>query len=217
MEGSGTLRVTVRGRDLPAVTARFAGGPESGRVSLRPGILQPVLGLWATRADWEVRLPLQRVVVAGGSDDAMPIALARVLWYVVCPRDLVADLSAPQFHAAAGRHVLRGRLDRLGDWVRAVEVWSDPSGEGIERWSLWLRSGESALTVAYGRPLLQAVPGSVAAVAIPALGVRGSLTFTQVRSQSAQSIPRQPVPPGWECLPADSLFPLLEGLSAPRE
>ena len=217
MEGSGTLRVTVQGRDLPAVTARFAGSPDSGRVSLRPGILPPVLGLWASRSDWEIRLPMMRAVVSDGSDSSTPVRLARLLWYVVCPRDLVADLTAPQFRAAAGRWVLRGRLDRLGDWVRAVEVWSDPAGEGIERWSLWLRSGESALSVAYGRPLLQAAPGSAVAFAAPALGVRGSLTFTQLRSASPQPIPRLPVPHGWARLPADSLLPLLEGFSPPSE
>ena len=96
-------------------------------------------------------------------------------------------------------------------------VWSDPAGEGIERWSLWLRTGESALNVAYGRPLLQAAPGSAVAFAAPALGVRGSLTFTQLRSVSAQPIPRLPLPPGWTCLPADSLLPLLEGFSPPSE
>jgi len=217
MEGSGTLRVAVQGRDLPAVTARFAGSPDSGRVSLRPGILPPVLGLWASRADWEIRLPIQRVVVAGGSDSSTPVRLARLLWYVVCPRDLVADLTAPQLHAAAGRQVLRGRLDRLGDWVRAVEVWSDPTGQGIERWSLWLRSGESALSVAYGRPLLQVAPGSAVAFAAPSLGVRGDLTLTQIRSSAAQPLPRLPVPSGWACLPADSLLRLLEDFSPPRE
>lgn len=217
MEGSGTLRVKVKDRDLPAVTARFAGSPDSGRVSLRPGILPPVLGLWASRDDWEVRLPVQRVVVAGGSDSSTPVRLARLLWYVVCPRDLVADLTAPQFHEVSGRWVLRGRLDRLGDWVRAVEVWCDPGGQGIERWSLWVASGESALSVAYGRPLMQAVPGSALAFTAPALGVRGNLAFTQLRSSAAQPIPRLPFPPSWVSLPADSLLRLLGGFSPPSE
>jgi len=217
MEGSGTLRVTFRGRELPALTARFAGSPDSGRVALRPGILPPVLGLWASRDDWEIRLPSQRVLVAGGSDDAMPVRLARLLWYVVCPRDLVTDLTATHISFAGRRWMLHGRLDRLGDWVRAVEVQSDPMGEGIERWSLWLRSGESALSVAYGRPLRQAASGSAVAFAAPALGARGSLVLNQLRSSAAQAIPRLSVPPGWVSLPADSLLPLLEGFSPPAE
>jgi len=217
VEGSGALQVTLLGRKLPGVTARFCGAPDSGRVTLRPGILSPVLALWASGTDWRVGLPPRHVVVIGDAVGPDEIRLARLLWYIVCPRDLAADLTAATCRASDEGWILRGRLGDLGAWVRAVELQLDPSGEGIGRWSLWLATGSSAFSVAYDRPLLVATTGTAISFVAPPLGARGILTLNQFRISSTQQIVRPSVPPGWAILPADSLLRFLEGFSPAGE
>jgi hypothetical protein len=217
LEGSGPLRLKLPGRSLPVVTARFVVSPDSARATLRPGALAPVLSLWCAADGWQLMLPRQRAVVAGSAAGPDRIDVARLFWYLLRPRALALDLTAPEALASGGRWILRGRVDALGAWARGAEIEIDPATRAVVRWSIGLASGESALRVAYDPPVLEARAGTGIGFVVPALGGRGDLTLSRIRRSSAQPVPRPSIPPGWEVLTTEDVPRLLEALSKPAE
>jgi len=219
LEGSGVLHLELLGRAAPAMTARFALAPDSGRATLRPGMLPPILSLWISSRDWQLRLPRQRVVVLGTSEAADAGAgatdLARLLWYVLVPRALAAELADPQLLETKEGWILKGPVPRLASWARGAEIWVDPVTLAIERWSLWPSSGECVLRLAYDPPVAEIASGHVISFVGAWLGARGDLTLNQIRSGAIQLTSRQLVPDGWTSIPPSDLPGWLQGLSEP--
>jgi hypothetical protein len=177
-------------------------------------MLPPTVTLWSAGREWQVGLPRQKAVVRSPEPDAAPPgAAARLLWYLLVPRALAADLARPVLIESRGEWVLRGELSSVGEWARAAEVALDPATGGVRRWSLWLPSGASTLRVGYSRPVTDLADGVTASFFVPALGAEGDLALNQVRSRAAQGLPRQAIPSGWEILAAESLPEVLAGVS----
>jgi hypothetical protein len=223
----GTLRLEIEGRRFPALNAHLAvrrrGG---GSLMLRPGVLAPVLTLWAGERQWSLRLPRERVAFEAGPADeesGEPPAvlsagmLARIGWYLVSPATLAGDLVDPEVISREQMWILRGRIGDGPRFVRAAEVWIDPVSGGIALWGLLDARGRSLVRVAYDPPFESGQAASRISFSAEPLQARGELLLRALGPADAPSSTCPPLPADWRRLSAEELPDYLESLTGPGE
>lgn len=233
--GRADVRLRVGERDLPllGLSVSLRSIEELGFV-LRPGVLPPVLSLWAGSDGWILLLPRERsafevahepgfqgIVLPGpaAGPDATPTisgpTLARIAAWTLLPHVLLADLADPQIRREGDEWVVAGRPAGLGGFIASAELRLAAGRGEILRWNL--RSSESTLLadVSYDprRP-----PGGMGraghrvSFALPTLALSGSLTLEHIRATEPEPGQRPPLPDGWLGRTGADLLPALARL-----
>ncbi len=215
LEGRGLVRLFVDDRSLPSLNARFAirdsGG---GLLSLRPGMLSPVLNLWFEPEEWSLFLPRMKVFArSGGGDDSLGAAIGRLAAYLVSPQRLAKGIQDADTSSRGGAILLRGRSPVREAGARQAEIWLHGAGPAVSRWSLWTSSGESVVRVAYDPPMGGAEYQGRIDFLVPGLGIRGALEVREWKRGGKQ--PSPPPEPGrdWEEIDPADVPDLLKGVS----
>jgi hypothetical protein len=232
--GRATLRLRVGERDLPALGLSFTlrEASEVGAV-LRPGVLAPVLSLWAGADGWTLRLPREKAafdqvheIGASGllrpGPEASPEAgcvptgpaIGRICAWMLAPQALLEDLRDVVLRRDGEEWIVTGTPAGLGTPVVAVEVHLTAQGGAVVRWDL--RSGDSSplVHVEYSPPRGAGLgrTGQVIRFELAPLAAVGTLTHDFIRAQVPDARERPPVPAGWSCQAGTELGPALARL-----
>lgn len=226
IRGRGLVRIDLdASEELPlALDLRFeVGGSRDCRLMLRPGVLAPVLSLWADADGWSLWLPRQRSAFTSRTESAelgsegperrLPAdAPSRLAWMLLAPHELLRSLEKTRLVERGPHWILRGRSSEMAPWVSGVEIWVVSQNRRIVRWALIGPHGETLLRVVYDDPWEGPRRGSGMVLLAPALGGAVRLELTQAEEGRIESRPRPDVPEGWARLPAEALPSYIEGL-----
>ena len=218
LKGRGSCRLHVGDRGLPTLSISYA-LRASGALGaiLRPGLLPPVLGLWAGPDGMSLRLPRERAAFEL-PDAAEPDALsgrlvARMGWYLLAPGDLLRSLERPRLLSRGGHWIFTGTPREIAPLAARAEIWLEKEDLDIERWSLWLRGGEPLLHVIYEPP----VPGLCGSggshglhFVIAPLDTRGTLRLRSIGPTEPTPMRRPPLPSSWNLFPWNQIERRLE-------
>jgi len=218
LEGRGLLRVEAGDESVPGLNARFVVSTSGGgMLQLRPGVLPPVLNLWAGTDSWILLLPRQKLfsqASPGRDPSGDAAALGRLASGLFAPQAMAADLLAPSVLRHDGQFILRGHPASPGSIPGEVEVVIDARTLAVSRWSLLAANGESLVRVAYEPPLVGPDFRGAIFFLLPALDIRGSLEIRELRpagrTPSAMPVP----PPTWQSVPPDDLPDVLRSLAS---
>ncbi len=226
-QGRGSMRLEIERRRLPALNLRF--GLRDGAALwaiLRPGVLAPVLSLWAGADGWSVRLPRERTALEvdasdpGGSPLSGP-EIARLAHYVLLPQAALGDLVGLHLLKRGEDWILRGRLSGLPEDLAVLEVWITQTDLAVKRWSLWGRDGRSLLRVAYDPPRLLTADGGADQGAIhfviSSLEAVGTVQVGNLSLEPPAPFTPPPVPARWDVVSGSRLRRLLDKLQASPE
>jgi len=221
LKGKGTLHLLVGRRGIPALGAQFALHPDRGaQLQLRPGLLSPVLALWAGEEDWCLRFPRQRVAFESGAhrgSTAEPVSAERLRslgWFLFRPSALAARLQEPALAASATAWILRGVVRDARETVWVAELRVDPRSLGVAGWVVADESGEVLLGVEYDPPLeTTSTQGRISFICRP-LDAGGEFRFRGLEETAGAPPPRPHLPSGWRLASADRLQAFLEELAA---
>ncbi len=225
LQGRGSARLQIGARRPPAFNLRYT-VRTSGEFQLlmRPGILPPVLRLWAGVGGWSVLLPGEKAVFE--AFDARPgdtvvgevpldgPQLARFAWLILVPRALLRGLERPRIFSRGEHWIINGSPPELAPHAPGAEVWVEKEGLGISRWSLRARDGTALVQVSY-TPSLTALwvgggQSGVVEVGIEALDIAGTLRPRGVGVAPAGAGAGPAVPGGWRTLPASGVPVMFE-------
>ncbi len=227
-KGRASVRMQVGERELPALSLSL-GLRDGGQLAavMRPGVLAPVLSLWAGEDGWLLRLPRERaafeVVHAPGTlrlgadnssargageaaDEALGAlsgpALSRLAAWVLEPQSLLGRLRDPEVAAGEGHWELRGTLPGLGVADLWAEVWLARDDLAVQRWSLGAGSAEEPawVRVAYSPARAGGSLGRQGQrihFEIGSIEVTGTATFNYLRADVPDPLRRPTVPDHW--------------------
>lgn len=215
LQGRGLVRLWVEDRSLPSLNARFvvqeAGG---GLLSLRPGMLSPVLDLWFGPEEWTLFLPRMKVFAhgGGGGEDSLRPAIGKLGAYLLLPLTLAREMREAETTARDAALIFRGRSPVSEGGARLAEIWLDGGSLAVSRWSLSSSSGESIVRVAYDPPMDAGEYRGRIDFLLPGLGVRGSLEVRELKP--GQWVPgSSPAPKeDWEEIEPEEIPDLLQGV-----
>ncbi len=227
----GSLKLAVGERELPTLDFRCA-LRDTGEVRaiLRPGILPPVLSLWAGQGGWCVHLPRDRVTFESrGAEGTFPDSvgipasadaitgplLARLAWFLIEPHRLLACLQRARLIERGGHWVVTGVPVDLGPEVPWAEVWVEQRTGEIDRWGLRSSEGQTLVQVTYDppapRPPQRLEMHAQLRFAIELLQVNGGLRISRVEAKPIEPLSRPPVPDGWDVLPGKEMRRMIQG------
>ncbi len=227
----GSLKLAVGEREMPTLDFRCVlRNTGEVRAILRPGVLPPVLSLWAGQGGWCVHLPRDRVTfesreaagifpdsvgLPAGADAITGPLLARLAWFLLEPHRLLARLQRARLIEREGHWVLTGVPVDLGPEVPWAEVWVEPRTGEIDRWGLRSGKGQTLVQVTYDppapRPPQRLEMHAQLRFAIELLHVNGGLRISRVEAKPIEPLPRPPVPDGWDVLPGKEMRRMIQG------
>ncbi len=229
-KGRGSVRLQMEGRNIPALNLHFA-LRDTGEVwaMLRPGMLSPVMSLWAGLGGWSIHIPRERAVLTScGLDEstvrpsdhhsresASPLEqgllIARLGRLILQPQALLLLLEHPTLLSRGEHWIFSGRPQDFGPTVPAAEVWVEKESLGITSWGLRTSGGQSLLRVAYGSAVTKERrrPTQVHFV-LEALEISGTLRLQRLSQTQIDSIPRPAIPAGWNILSEKEIRRMLE-------
>ncbi len=238
--GRATVRLRAGGRELPALGGAFS-LREAGELGLvlRPGVLPPVLSLWAGADGWLLTLPRDKTAFetahapglrgmlspgpapeSGSSATPSGPTMARIASWALGPYTLLDALSGSRVRSEGAEWVVTGRVAELGVPDLWLEVRLDAAAGAISRWSLKSEDATEMVAVNYDPPRERRGCGRAGQrirFALPTMALDGQLTLEHIRCTAPAPRERPAVPEGWACRPGADLLPALTRLQADLE
>jgi hypothetical protein len=233
--GRAGVRLWVGEHDLPALAIAFS-LREAGELGLvlRPGVLPPVLSLWAGANGWTLLLPREKTAFevshAPGLEglvqpeppaepDAGPTltgpSLARIAAWALGPHTLLADLADPEVRREGGEWIVTGRPSGLGGSDLRAELHLTAARGAISRWNLKSGGLTELVEVSYNpdrEPGGLGRTGQRIHFVLPPVALAGTLTLDHIRAAVPDPRERPSVPDGWVGRPGTDLLPALARL-----